>query len=178
MERKIKNYPGYVVDTNGNIYSYKYGYRRKLHPGKNRGGYLQVSLCKNGIRKTLSVHRIVASAFLKPQKLKKTVNHINGIKDDNRLQNLEFATYSENTLHAFYVLKTMHPLSCIGRTGTKNKRSKPIIVINPDGTEQLFIGYRETARKLKISHKCIRNVLLGVQHHAAGYKFKLPLNNG
>jgi len=69
-----------------------------LRAGKNRYGYLKVSLSCCGSRKTKTVHRLVALAFLGPSDL--TVNHINGVKHLNHLTNLEYMTYKENIKHA------------------------------------------------------------------------------
>lgn len=70
---------------------------RILKPWKS-GGYQYVS-CGRGHR--LLVHRMVARAFLEPDDSRPHVNHKNGIRTDNRVENLEWATSSENHLHAY-----------------------------------------------------------------------------
>jgi hypothetical protein len=75
-----------------------------LKPSKNRKGYLNVKLCKksDGVcsEKSVIIHRLVANEFLENTLNKPQVNHKNGIKDDNRVENLEWATGSENVIHA------------------------------------------------------------------------------
>lgn len=66
-----------------------------------RGNYLKVALSKNGVVKQISVHRIIAETFITNFNGKKCVNHKNGIKTDNRVENLEWNSYSENTNHSY-----------------------------------------------------------------------------
>lgn len=64
-------------------------------------GYCKVNLFKNGVRSPCLVHRLVADAFLQNQQCCKEVNHIDGDKRNNRAENLEFCTRSENMSHAY-----------------------------------------------------------------------------
>ena len=108
----IKGYEGsYQVSSLGRVKSlarvieYRkgiYGNKKEiiLKTFKDRKGYLKYKLCKNGKEKSVISHRLVALAFLHNLNQKPEVNHINGIKDDNRLENLEWCTSSENTIHA------------------------------------------------------------------------------
>ncbi len=87
---------------------------RILKPSKNTGGYLQVMLySNNGATHSKGnwhlLHRLIAIAFITNPKNKREVNHVNGTKADNRLENLEWATPKENSQHA-YINKMKLPL--------------------------------------------------------------------
>ena len=72
---------------------------RVLRPGRMTTHYLFVALCKDGKPKLHSVHRLVAAAFIGPIPEGHEVNHKNGVRTDNRLENLEFMTRQENIIH-------------------------------------------------------------------------------
>lgn len=74
---------------------------RVLKQVKDATGYLIVCFAVDGVLKNQKVHRIIANAFIPNPNNKPEVNHINGIKDDNRIKNLEWATSSENQVHAY-----------------------------------------------------------------------------
>jgi hypothetical protein len=102
--KKIKGFENYMVSDEGNILSLNYnktGSSKLLKKFKKPSGYLQTVL-RNGDGKSyhFGIHRLVALNFLDGSKDLQT-NHKNGIKADNRLQNLELVTASENQLHAF-----------------------------------------------------------------------------
>lgn len=99
--KDIQGYEGtYQVSNLGRVRSYKKGKESVLKPIVASKGYTQVALYTNDIPKRLRVHRLVAETFLSNEENKPVVNHINGIKNDNRLENLEWNTHGENIRHA------------------------------------------------------------------------------
>jgi hypothetical protein len=71
-----------------------------LKPLDNGKGYLRMKLSNNGSSKRVMLHRIIAEAFINNPENKKVINHINGNKKDNRIENLEWCTQSYNCLHS------------------------------------------------------------------------------
>jgi hypothetical protein len=101
----IEGYEGiYAVSDTGEVMSMNY--KKSKLPGimtqRIRRRYLSVYLCKSGHKeRNFCVHTLVARAFIGPRPHGMTINHKNGIKTDNRAENLEYCTPSENSKHAF-----------------------------------------------------------------------------
>lgn len=90
-----------IIRKDGIVYFKK---NRVLIPFKTNSGYLRVTLLfTDKVPKYHSIHRLVALTFIPNLENKKTVNHKNGIKTDNRLSNLEWNTHSENVLHSIKI---------------------------------------------------------------------------
>lgn len=101
---RIKDYPDYLVSTFGRVKSFR-NPRTNLNGGQiikgvDRKGYRRVELYSNNGRKTINIHRLVAMTFIPNPDNKETINHIDGNKINNRVDNLEWNTRQENFNHA------------------------------------------------------------------------------
>jgi len=147
--KDIKGYEGlYQVSNLGNVRSYYKDKEGKiLSAGLKPEGYKYVNLHSDK-NKNFYIHRLVALAFIPNPQNKTQVNHINGIKNDNRLDNLEWATSSENRLHA-YKIGLQKGQSINQKKGADNPRSRPVVKLNINGEFiQNYAGVCEAARQI------------------------------
>jgi len=149
ITRKWKDVPGfkrlYKVSDQGDVYSIprngtKGGFL-KQHTDKY--GYKKVVLYKNNKPHYFTVHRLVALAFVANPDGHKTVNHIDGDKENNWTYNLEWMSSKENLRHSFEL-------------GLQKIKNQPIIATRvSDGKIFRFFSQKETARKLGIHQRSI-----------------------
>lgn len=126
MEKQINGFSNYTVSNDGRVFSYKSGNKVELKQ-KQKDGYMNIGITSDdGVRKFKRVHRLVAEMFIPNPENKSDVNHINGIKNDNCVANLEWATTSENRIHAFETgLQKPHSCNMNGNSqGSKLPQSK------------------------------------------------------
>lgn len=156
--RWIDGYEGlYMVSDQGRVM----GTPKRTHYGhvlalvKKRTGYVRVCLTKDGKKRYFAVHRLVASAFVGNPEHKPEVNHLNGIRFDNRAENLEWVTRSENEKHAFRVLGKAPnaPWRNSQRKFARAFTDDQARAIRNDGR-----GDTELARLLGVSKTTIRNI--------------------
>lgn len=130
-------------------------------------GYVRVCLARDGEAKTFFVHRLVSIAFIDNPDGKPQVNHINSIRSDNRVINLEWVTSSENVRHKFasgYRLKR----------GSENAKSRSVYQYDKNGNLiRTFGSIREAERESKIFRAAIRKCSDGAYKHAGGFVWKI-----
>lgn len=95
----------YIITREGRLYSTRKG--KYLRPATDKYGYLYYTISVGGERHTFKAHRLVAQAYIPNPSNKPTVDHINGIRKDNRVENLRWATLSEQQRNPVTVVKTM-----------------------------------------------------------------------
>lgn len=140
---------------------------------KGKDNYYRVFLSKNAKSKNYLVHRLIANAFIPNPENKLCINHINGIKTDNRIENLEWATHSENEKHSYTQLNRKPSYGMQGKTGELCKCSIPIICSN--GKE--YVSITQAASELNLQGSNISRVCRGKQNHTGGFVFKYAQNN-
>lgn len=180
---QIKDFPEYYVTDMGDVYSRIYhpiqnpGTRiRKVNPYTNRYGYSQVTLCKDGKHYTKRVHRLIAEHFIPNPDNKPQVNHKNGIRTDNRVENLEWCSGSENIQHAYRVLHRRSSMGMLGKFGKLHPNSKVIQQIQDGKVIAEYYGSGEASRATGIVARNIRSVCEGKREFAGGYKWRYKNN--
>ena len=121
-----------VVGHWGGTYKRNYG-GKMMSPCQNRLGYLQISGTN---KKFHHVHRLVAFEFCEGHKEGLFVNHKNGIRNDNRAENLEWVTHQENLIHAYKVLKVKGVMA--GRFGKDHPASIPVTRVCIETGEKFY----------------------------------------
>lgn len=143
---------------------------RKLVLRKNRTGYNMVFLSENGHPKIYQVHRLIAAAFIPNPENKPCINHKNGVRNDNRVDNIEWCTASENNRHSFKVLGRKHPM--LGAFEDKNPNSKSVVQIFPNGRTKEYCCIVRASKETGINSKCISDACRGRQKTAGGFRWK------
>ena len=173
MEKLIKNFPHYKITDKGEIFSLyqpKSSYVdsrstwTKVQPyiSKTNGGYVMVSLVHKGVTKQKRVHRLMCEAFIPNPENKPYVNHKDGDKTNYQLDNLEWVTAQENSIHA-------------SDTGLNDNAyaatSKPVNQLHKQTGELIneFSSIGEAAKCIGIAWQNIASVCKGNRKSAGGF---------
>ena len=155
--KQIKDYPNYAVSNKGRVINLKTKRLIKQSPN-NSGGYMTLCLWKNNKQKHFLVHRLVYMNFNNDYDLEGfVINHKDGNKVNNNLENLEKITYQENNLHAVYEIKTN---TCAKKVAQYTLRGELV---------NTYPSFAEAMRQTGINNisRAVRN-----NTTAGGYKWK------
>lgn len=165
--KDIEGYEGlYQISNQGRVKSLNYNHTGKekiLKYGKRPNGYLKTTLIKNGIRKDIYIHRLVAQTFIPNPDDKPCVDHIDTNPLNNKSENLRWCTQKENL---------NNPLSIEKIKGINNYNAKPILQFTLNGE---FIRrwdcVMDASRELGCSHGNISSCCNGSRNKSYGYKW-------
>lgn len=169
----------YLVSDNGEVKSIRTG--KILRPSVDKNGYLIYVLCVSGERITVKGHRLVAETFIPNIDKKPCIDHINGIKSDNRAKNLRWVTHKENSLNPITLPKlrrnAFKNIPKLQKESQKRNfgRNRTIVYKNEE-----IIGVFESQKAASIfTGVCQGKVSQSAKNNTSckGYKFKTEKNN-
>lgn len=151
--KPIKDYPHLLVSRAGNVWTTTYN--RELGQYLTNRGYLTVKLCKDKTIRSIGVHRLVAEAFIPNPDNLPTVDHIDGNKLNNRVENLQWLSLSDN---------------CRKAVPRRSKAFKSIICVE---TGKVYKSKAQAARDLNIPSAVMSSLLKGEfeSYHHLHFKY-------
>lgn len=162
--KKIDGFDNYSVSDTGLVRNDTTG--RVLTVFNGSTGYKIVHLRKGGKMKNFKLHRLIASAFISnPQNLK-CVNHINGNKQDNRIENLEWCTHSQNNAHSY---RTLGRSSYNAIKAMTEAKFKPVLCVE---TNRAYKSVKNAAEETGALRGNISLCLTGKRVTAGGYHWR------
>lgn len=180
--KEIKDYNGsYEASNYGAIRSLNYAHTnttRELKQETTKFGYKRVVLCKDGVAKRYLIHRLIAETFIENQDNKPCIDHIDGNRGNNAIDNLRWCTYSENLHNPITHTKRCTSLSgehnpMFGVTSEKHPNSKKITQYTMDGSHiKQWNSIVDASKSLGLNRCCIKDCCRGRQKSAGGYLWK------
>ena len=153
----VEGYNDYQISNFGRVKSFKRNKERMLKPRQSGNGYMAVELFISGKGNNKYIHRLVAIAFLPNMENKPEVNHLNGQKDNNTLNNLEWSTGSENMIHAV-VNGLCSPKGVKGSSHYKSKLNENEVEIIRELLTKSNLNQTEIAKKFNVSQATISDI--------------------
>lgn len=173
--RDIEGFPGYQVSNLGRVRSFRKGKPRILKPNSGgRTGYPYIGIYCDGKIYTKKIHRLVATAFIQNPDNLPIVNHIDGNRENARLENLEWCSQSRNIVHAFNTgRKTITKKTIDAVIESIVKRcSKPVAQLSMDGAIiTIWPSARTVHRELGINDTSVTRCCNGKRKSAGGYRW-------
>ena len=171
MEKIIPEFPNYKINTEGKVFTRYVGKGTYMTIGDWREltpvvcsstGYYLVTLCHERVRKNKRIHRLLMEAFVPNPLNKKHANHIDGVKTNNSLDNLEWATPKENAQHASKTVLLEHVIT-----------SQRVAIIQKEYPSMTYVAdhrsIHDAGRATGVAWQNISKVLRGLRTHAGGY---------
>lgn len=156
--KKIEEFEYYEVSNLGRVKSNQPNKKEKILKNRvSKFGYIRVMLQNRNVKKESLVHRLVCLAFLPNTGNKPQVNHINGIKSDNRLENLEWCSVLENMFHSLNNGRNKKSVSVIRYLGNK---------------ATIYHTIKSASIDNEVSTASIHQCLKGKSKTCNGYKWK------
>lgn len=163
MESEILTayYHQYLVSSDGTVINTKTGRKLKSHEYRHGYLYYHINTPENPGRR-MTVHRLMAKLFIPNPQNKREVNHKDGNKRNNSLENLEWVTRSENELHARYILGVCRKMPPGLPRGKDNPRSRPVIKIDPFDNVEIctYVNISLAAWDIGIHYTDIRQAII------------------
>lgn len=153
--RAVEGYPNYCVSKDGEVLNQKRGVL--LTPYEEPHGYFQVTLSHGGSSKKFRLHRLVAQCFLERVEGKEHVNHKNGDKSDNSVNNLEWCSPKENQTHAIETGLSNNKGQNNGMSKLTDSEVAAIRKLSSTFTQ------KELANEFGVSRTCITRILNGTR---------------
>lgn len=170
----------YQVSNNGRVKSLSRNIARKngqiakvkeaiLKPGIDRYGYHLVVLCNNGTKRTTTIHRLVAAAFIPNPDNLPEIDHIDGDRANNHADNLRWSTRKQNSNNPISIERYR-------KAGIIQKPYKqlqiPVLQLKDGYLISSYLSIREAERATGIAHTSISRVIRGTLNTAGGYQWK------
>lgn len=173
----LRGYSRYLVSNEGVVVSINYkntGKIKEIRQSMSKDGYKTISLCKNNKLKTYRVHRLVAECFVENPHNLETVDHIDGDKNNNRADNLQWLSSRENNQKYHKAVgHNTYPVGYWNKHGNHVQKHRSHIPVKQFTKDGCFIAeyssITDASNKTKINSGGICNCISGRKKSAGGY---------